>query len=73
MIAKLVVHGPTREDAISRARAALGEFRIEGPATTIRFHEHLLADERFIQNMTDTKWVEREYLAGLESCDNGTS
>ena len=49
--------------------AALGEFRIEGPATTIRFHEHLLADERFIQNMTDTKWVEREYLAGLESCD----
>ncbi len=63
MIAKLIVHGKSREDAIARMRAALADFRVQGPATTIPFHERLLADPRVIENKTDTKWIEREYLA----------
>lgn len=62
MIAKLVVHGPTRETALERARAALRRFRIEGPATTVPFHLRLLEDRCVIENRTDTKWVEREFL-----------
>lgn len=62
MIAKLIVHGRTREEAIARTRDALAEFRIEGPKTTRAFHERLLADRRVVDNQTDTKWIEREYL-----------
>ena len=62
MIAKLIVHGATREEALGRARTALKQFRIEGPATTIDLHARLLGDSRVIENRTDTKWVEREFL-----------
>jgi acetyl-CoA carboxylase biotin carboxylase subunit len=62
MIAKLIVHGRDRDEAIARARAALAEYRIEGPKTTCAFHAQLLADRRVIENRTDTKWIEREYL-----------
>lgn len=63
MIAKLIVHGTNRTDAIARARSALAAFHVEGLPTTIPFHARLLADERLLENETDTKWVEREYLA----------
>jgi acetyl-CoA carboxylase, biotin carboxylase subunit len=62
LIAKLIVHGADRNDAIARTRAALGAFRIEGPHTTVAFHQRLLADVRVVRNQTDTKWVEREFL-----------
>ena len=62
MIAKLIVHAETRESAIARMREALRSFVIDGPKTTISFHERLLSDRRVIENQTDTKWVERDYL-----------
>ncbi|MGH7330290.1 MAG: hypothetical protein ACREJX_18240 [Polyangiaceae bacterium] len=62
MIAKLIVHGESRDAAVARAREALAAFRIDGPKTTIPFHARLLADRRVIENQTDTKWVERDYL-----------
>ena len=62
MIAKLVIHGENRTAAVARAREALSSFRIEGPKTTIPFHAQLLSDRRVIENQTDTKWVERDYL-----------
>jgi acetyl-CoA carboxylase biotin carboxylase subunit len=62
MIAKLIVHGENRAAAMARAREALVSFRIDGPKTTIPFHARLLADRRVIENQTDTKWVERDYL-----------
>jgi len=65
MIAKLIVHGRTRDEALTRARAALREFRIEGPKTTCPFHARLLDDPRVVENRTDTKWIEREYLPEL--------
>ncbi len=62
LIAKLIVHGATRDEALERARGALASFRIDGPHTTLGFHARLLADSRVIENHTDTKWVEREFL-----------
>jgi acetyl-CoA carboxylase, biotin carboxylase subunit len=47
LIAKLIVWGRDREEAMARGRRALEEFRIEGIKSTIPFHLELLADERF--------------------------
>lgn len=58
MIAKLIVWGPTREEAIARARRALGEFMIEGVKTTIPFHLKLLAHPIFNKGTFDIKFLE---------------
>ena len=47
MIAKLIVHGTTRESTIKRMQQALEEFVIEGILTTIPFHQQVLADPEF--------------------------
>jgi len=47
MIAKLIVRGKTRDQAINKMRRALDEFVIEGIQTTIPFHQQLMRDERF--------------------------
>jgi len=59
MIAKLITHGSTREEAIQRMLRALDEFVIEGVKTTIPFHQQLLADERFRAGDFDTGFLER--------------
>lgn len=58
MIAKLIVWGATREDAIARMKRALAEFSIEGIHTTIPFHLRLLEHEKFIQGDFDIKFLE---------------
>jgi acetyl-CoA carboxylase biotin carboxylase subunit len=58
MIAKLIVWGKTREDAISRMKRALGEFSIEGIQTTIPFHQLLLEHPTFIKGDFDIKFLE---------------
>ena len=50
MIAKLIVHGKDRADAIAIAKRALREFHIGGVDTTIPFHTYMLQDERFLKN-----------------------
>lgn len=47
MIAKLIVRGKNREEAIKRAKRALKEFHIGGVKTTIPFHQYMLENERF--------------------------
>lgn len=47
MIAKLIVHGRDRHEAINRMQRALEEFVIEGVPTTIPFHQQVLADPKF--------------------------
>lgn len=47
LVAKLIVSGQDREEALARARRALGEFVIEGIATTIPFHKRVLDNEAF--------------------------
>jgi acetyl-CoA carboxylase biotin carboxylase subunit len=58
MIAKLIVHAPTREEAIARMKRALSEFVIEGIHTTIPFHLKLLEHEKFVQGDFNTKFLE---------------
>jgi len=64
MIGKLIVHRNTREEAIACMQRALGELRIEGIKTTAPFHQRILSHQTFIDGLVDTKFVERELLAG---------
>ncbi len=66
MIAKLIVHMPTRDEAIACMRRALDELRVDGIKTTKAFHRMLLDDSAFVQGKMDTKYVER-LLAGEKS------
>jgi acetyl-CoA carboxylase biotin carboxylase subunit len=59
MIAKLIVHRPTREQAIQTMRRALAEFDIEGVKTTIPIHREIMANPDFCHGRVDTAWVER--------------
>lgn len=63
MIGKLIVHAPTREQAITRTLEALKQFRIGPMNTTISLHRRLLDREEFRTADFDIKWVER-WLAG---------
>ncbi|MEX2462002.1 MAG: acetyl-CoA carboxylase biotin carboxylase subunit [Paenibacillaceae bacterium] len=58
MIAKLIVWGKTREDAIACMKRALGEFSIEGIHTTIPFHQRLLEHHSFLKGDFDIKFLE---------------
>jgi acetyl-CoA/propionyl-CoA carboxylase biotin carboxyl carrier protein len=68
MMAKLIVTGATREEALIRARRALAEFRIEGVASVLPFHRAVL-DERDFTGEDGfgvfTNWIETEFR-GLE-------
>jgi acetyl-CoA carboxylase, biotin carboxylase subunit len=59
LIAKLVVRGKDREEAISRMLRALEMFIIEGVYTTIPLHRKILADPEFRAGHTDTNFIER--------------
>ncbi|TJY44449.1 acetyl-CoA carboxylase biotin carboxylase subunit [Cohnella pontilimi] len=68
MIAKLIVWAPTREEAIARARRALGEFMVDGVKTTIPFHMKLLAHPVFAKGTFDIKFLE-EYDLNAEPAE----
>jgi acetyl-CoA carboxylase biotin carboxylase subunit len=59
MIAKLIVHGKTREEAIARMKRALDEFRIEGIKTTIPFHKKIFDHPDFIKGNFNTDFLEK--------------
>jgi acetyl-CoA carboxylase, biotin carboxylase subunit len=59
LIAKLVVHGATRDEAILRMQRALDEFIIEGVKTTIPMHKKILGDPDFQKGDISTKFMER--------------
>ena len=59
LLAKLIVHGTTRSDALARARAALDLLRIEGVTTTVPVHQALLVDAEFAAGGVDTAFFER--------------
>jgi acetyl-CoA/propionyl-CoA carboxylase biotin carboxyl carrier protein len=65
LFAKLIVRGVDREDALGRLKRALGEFRIEGIATTLPFFEAILNDEVFVKGSYTTGFI-AERLGGLE-------
>ncbi|MCG7345166.1 acetyl-CoA carboxylase biotin carboxylase subunit [Sporosarcina sp. ACRSL] len=59
MVAKLIVHADTREEAVARMKRALDEFIIEGVDTTIPFHLNLMDHEIFKSGDFDTKFLEK--------------
>ena len=63
MIGKLIVHKPTREEAIACMIRGLEELHVQGIATTAPFQIRVLKEPAFIEGSVDTKWVERELLA----------
>ncbi len=60
MIAKLIVHGQTREQALARLDTALSELHIVGLNTNVQFLRHVLATESFSQAHLDTALIARE-------------
>ena len=62
MIGKLIVHRPTRDEAIATMRRALAELQVTGISTTATFHDTVLQHPLFVSGKHDTKFVEREFL-----------
>ena len=64
MMAKLIVTGATREQAISRARRALAEFKIEGIASVLPFHRAVMDHDDFTgpdRFTVHTRWIETDF------------
>jgi acetyl-CoA/propionyl-CoA carboxylase biotin carboxyl carrier protein len=66
LLAKLIVTGSTREEALERSRRALAEFRVEGIATALTFHRAVVDDAAFAPTdgspfQVHTRWIETEF------------
>ena len=59
LVGKLIVHAPSRPEALARMRRALDELSIEGIKTTIPLHRRIFRHPDFIDGNVDTTWVER--------------
>ncbi len=59
LIAKLIVHGATREECVMRLRRALAEYVIGGIDTTLPLHQRLIDDPDFRRGAYDIHWLER--------------
>ncbi|WP_219211300.1 acetyl/propionyl/methylcrotonyl-CoA carboxylase subunit alpha [Variovorax boronicumulans] len=67
LMAKLIVSGATREQAIARARRALKEFRIEGLPTVLPFHRAAMVHPDFVSAdafKVHTRWIETDFANG---------
>ncbi|MGW9425914.1 acetyl/propionyl/methylcrotonyl-CoA carboxylase subunit alpha [Streptomyces koyangensis] len=77
LLAKLIVTGATREQALQRAARALAEFNVEGMATAIPFHRAVVADPAFAPELTGssdpftvhTRWIETEFVNEIKPFD----
>jgi len=67
LIAKLIVTGATRDQALERARRALAEFQIDGMPTVLPFHRAVVTDPAFTQPPlhVHTRWIETEFAAEI--------
>ncbi len=72
MLAKLVVHGATRAEAIQRMKEAIADFEVEGVATTLPFGRFVLDHEAFVSANFDTNFVNQYFSADklIESHQN---
>lgn len=66
LLAKLIVTGATREEALERSRRALDEFEVEGIATALTFHRVVVRDPAFapapgVDFTVHTRWIETEF------------
>jgi acetyl-CoA carboxylase, biotin carboxylase subunit len=66
MVAKLLVHQPTRAEAFAVMRRALREFIVEGIKTTIPIHKKIFNTAEFIEGKVDTTFIERVLMPAKE-------
>ncbi|MYX35329.1 MULTISPECIES: biotin carboxylase N-terminal domain-containing protein [unclassified Streptomyces] len=74
LLAKLVVTGATRQQALQRAARALAEFQVEGMATAIPFHRAVVGDPAFAPEVNGktgpftvhTRWIETEFVNDIK-------
>jgi acetyl-CoA carboxylase, biotin carboxylase subunit len=59
MIAKLIVHGTSRNECMLRLKRALDEFVIGGVETTLPLHKRIVAEANFINGDYDIHWLEK--------------
>ncbi len=64
LVAKLLVHQPTRLEALAAMRRALAEFVVEGISTTIPLHREIFNHSAFIEGQVDTTFIERNWQKG---------
>jgi acetyl-CoA/propionyl-CoA carboxylase biotin carboxyl carrier protein len=67
LLAKLIVTGENREEALRRSRRALDELVVEGMATVVPFHKAIVRDPAFAESFTvHTRWIETEFDNRIE-------
>ena len=59
LIAKLIVYGNNREEAILKLKIALKEYVIDGINTTLSLHEKIISENEFISGNYDIRWLEK--------------
>jgi acetyl-CoA carboxylase biotin carboxylase subunit len=64
LIAKIIVHAPTREEAIAKMAAVLRKARVKGISTTIDLQLDIMNDHTFKTEPITTKWLEESFLPG---------
>ncbi|HEX5565511.1 MAG TPA: biotin carboxylase N-terminal domain-containing protein [Streptomyces sp.] len=78
LLAKLIVTGTTRQQALQRAARALAEFRVEGMATVLPFHSAVVRDPAFAPEVNGrledpfsvhTRWIETEFVNDIKPFD----
>jgi acetyl-CoA carboxylase biotin carboxylase subunit len=67
MIAKLVVQGRTRHEAIARLKVALSEMRIEGVSTNLALHRWIVNEPGFIEGGFDIHYLEQLLKTGVSA------
>lgn len=79
LLAKLIVTGATRTEAIQRARRALDEFKVDGIATALTFHRAVVSDEAFAPSNPETpfsvhtRWIESEFVNEIPAYSGAAS
>ncbi|HEX6498363.1 MAG TPA: biotin carboxylase N-terminal domain-containing protein [Micromonosporaceae bacterium] len=73
LLAKVIIKGETRREAIERARRALDEMVVEGMATALPFHRLIVRDEAFTSEpfTVHTRWIETEWAGGVPPFTGG--
>ncbi|HKT00203.1 MAG TPA: biotin carboxylase N-terminal domain-containing protein [Rugosimonospora sp.] len=67
LLAKVIVYGETRLEALERARRALDEMQVDGMATALPFHRLIVRDPAFVDEpfRVHTRWIETEWAGGV--------
>lgn len=73
LLAKIIVHAPTREEAVERMRRVLSKVRIHGVSTTADIHKAILSHPDFARAPVTTKWLEEVFLPGWENAADASA